>query len=141
MGEDIVKFQLSTDYQIPFVMCICDKKQQKIIKKNQLDISFFTEYYPDEIESESLGLYTEDLSIYRAIFKDQNFKSKVKDMIPNIQWLHISDRKHLNKFETNITIIFRIANNKEIWVSQLEFMHELVERIKNVKITNSVSKL
>jgi hypothetical protein len=120
-------------------MCLCDKKQQKIIKKNQLDISFFTEYYPDEIENEALGLHTEDLTIYRTIFKDQNFKSKVKEIIPYIQWLHISDRKHLNKFETSIVVIFRMTSNKDLWISQVEFIHELVERIKNVKITNSVS--
>jgi hypothetical protein len=120
-------------------MCLCDKKQQKLIKKNQLDISFFTEYYPDEVESESLGLHTEDLSLYSQIFKDQNFKSKVKEMLPYIQWLHISDRKNLNKFETNIVAIFRLSYSNELCNLQIEFLHELVERIKNLKITNSVS--
>ena len=115
------------------------KKRKEIIKKNQLDISFFTEYYPDEVENDALGLHTEDLTIYRSIFNDTNFKGKVKEILPYIQWLHISDRKHLNKFETNIVVIFRMTSNKELWNSQVEFIHELVERIKNVKITNHVS--
>lgn len=138
-NTDIIKIHITTDLRVPFIMCINDKKQVRTIKKKHLDIGFFTEYYPDELNSEDLGLQTEDLALYRLVFKDSYLKSKFNAIEKNLIWLYISDRKQLSVFETQIIATFKLTGKSDDALKQIEFLHELIEKLKTLKITNRVS--
>lgn len=120
-------------------MCISDKKQYKLVKKKHLDIGFFTEYYPDELPNSEFGLQTEDLTLYRSIFRDTHFSKKFKNIEKDLIWLYISDRKSLSVFETQIVMTFKLSGKSEDSVNQIEFIHELIEKLINLRIGNRVS--
>ena len=137
-GNDVVKYNVITDLQIPFVMAICDKKQLKQIKKKHLDLNFFADPYPDEIENKSLGLLTEDYTAFKTIFGDTNIKKIFSQLCQNIYWLHITDRKNLNKYETNIIFTVTFPKNKEESNLHLNLLHLLVDKLKSTKFSDLV---
>ncbi len=73
---DSIKFEIETDFQLPFVMALCDPKQVKTIRKKHIDLGFFTEVYSNVIENKNLACMTEDLESFKDLFEgESNFKN------------------------------------------------------------------
>ena len=123
-------------------MCIGDKQQFRSIKKRQLDVNYFTDYYPDEIDSKLLSLHTEDLGVFRNLFKnDISIKASFNKLLNNgLQWLYISDRSSFTRFDSKIVMTFLFPKTEEEMINQLEFPHLLISRLAVLKISNTVSK-
>lgn len=141
-GDDSIKFEIETDYQTPFIMAICDKKQSKAIKRTHQDINYFTEAYENEIENKELIVHCEDLDVYRKLFySDPSFKQQFIKIQDSLIWLCISDRKAIKVFDTYVIVGFKMAKTDEESMKQINFVHDLLAKLFTLKVSDIVSIL
>lgn len=128
------------DFQLPFVMSIHNKKHNKIIRKKYIDINYFTEMYSDVIQDDNLSLNTEDYSVVKEMFysKNNNLSKMFSSLLKDLKFLYISDRKSFDKFELSIIMTCELPNTKEKADEQLNFIHDLIDHLRNVRISNTV---
>jgi hypothetical protein len=124
------------------VLCICDRKQQRFLKRSHADINYFTEAYEDQIERKNLIVLTEELEMYKKLFySDPLFKKLFLKLQNSLIWLCISDKKSTKTNDSYIIVAFEGAKTKEENLEQCKFVHELTTQLKALRVVNIVSML
>lgn len=139
--DDLIKYTVQCDFQLPLVLSIHDKKHNKIIRKKYIDINYFTEMYNDILQNDNLCLNTEDYSLVKEMFlsKSSNLSKNFTAILDNLKFLYISDRKNFDRFELTVIMTCLLPKTKEKAEEQLNFLHELIDYLRTVKLGNTVS--
>lgn len=138
--SDYIKYDIETDFSKAFVLAVCDISEQNQLIQSFEDIKFFTTSYENVIEKDNYIVMTEDLDMYKNLFySSDESKSKFIKAQKMIALIYISDNKNVKTNTSFITIVFKFTKNKENIIFQYNYVHEIVEKLKNLKVISNVS--
>lgn len=145
MEKDRLIYDISINSSdIPFVFCICRKKDIKFMKKTYPDIDFMTQAYDADFlnststssksANKNLILLTEEDETIDKLF-DRTLRNLYEQIEKNIDIIYFTDRQSYSKEKLSLFCSFYIDNMKNA-LTITKFVHCLVDKLAYMDFNN-----
>ena len=95
--EDKINYEISIDCEIPTVFCFCRRKDVNILKKNYVDIDYFTKEYDLKYVTNNHSLLAENKDVFDEIVQSKSVINYFKKVEKYINCIYLTDRKVISK--------------------------------------------
>ncbi len=82
---------------IPTVFCFCRKKDVNVLKKNYVDIDYFTKEYDLKYATNNHSLLAENKELFDEIIQSKTVFNQFKKVEKYLNCIYLTDRKIISK--------------------------------------------